>query len=64
MASQPPPAGGAGDDDKYDIIPASRRPDGTWRKEVRVKKGYVPPEEQKKFETKGTKWVFAESVSD
>ena len=55
MASQPPPAGGAGDDDKYDIIPASRRPDGTWRKEVRVKKGYVPPEEQKKFETKGTK---------
>ena len=57
MAAQPPPAfsGAGGDDDKYDIIPASRRPDGTWRKEVRVRKGYIPPDEQKKFETKGTR---------
>lgn len=43
------------DDDKYDIIPASQRPDGTWRKEVKVKKGYVPPDEVQKFETKGSR---------
>jgi len=32
-----------------EILPQSVRPDGTLRPQVRVKKGYVPPEEQEKF---------------
>mmetsp|Transcript_12931 Transcript_12931/g.25583 ORF Transcript_12931/g.25583 Transcript_12931/m.25583 type:complete len:184 (+) Transcript_12931:126-677(+) len=44
------------DDDKYDYIPGSLRPDGTRRAPIKVKKGYVPPDEIKKFETKGTKF--------
>jgi len=43
-------------DDDCDVIPGSRRPDGTLRKEIRVRKGYVPPEQQQRFETKGTRF--------
>ncbi|EPR61085.1 mago binding protein [Toxoplasma gondii ME49] len=34
------------------IIPGSRRPDGTYRKEIRVRAGYVPLEERRTFQTR------------
>eukprot|EP01032_Pedospumella_encystans_P015994 gene15994-18266_t len=37
------------------VIPATRRPDGTWRKEKVLKEGYVPPDEVRAFETRASK---------
>ena len=36
--------------DGAEVLPQSRRPDGTLRPEVRVRKGYVPPEEQQTYD--------------
>ena len=37
------------------VISASRRPDGTLRKEIRVRQGYIPQDEQARFTTQGAR---------
>eukprot|EP00049_Salpingoeca_infusionum_P000508 m.40361 g.40361 ORF g.40361 m.40361 type:complete len:156 (+) comp10434_c0_seq1:230-697(+) len=39
--------------DEQEFVGGSRRPDGTYRKMRRVKPGYVPPEEQSAFISRG-----------
>lgn len=47
--SQPPALSGIVKTDNQAIVPASRRPDGTFRKEIKIRPGYTPPEDVARY---------------
>ena len=40
------------------IIKGSRRPDGTYRKDIRRRPGYIPQDEVPKYVSKGKQWAM------
>lgn len=47
------------------VLPGSRRPDGTVRKERKIRAGYVPQDEQPVYQSVGVmvRWEYSEWVT-